>query len=144
MSKTPSTKLFNLIKSLSGSEKRYFKLFATKNKSNKTNKYVLLFEAIDMQVVFDDEKLKEIIYKNEPILSRKYSEIKAYLYDLILKSLHGYDEKSSVDFKIKGLLHSVRVLYKRSHYEDCKELLQKVKKLAYIYESFANILEVLN
>ena len=144
MPKTPSTKLFNLIKSLSGSEKRYFKLFASKNKADKTNKYILLFDAIDAQEEFDDEQLKAIIYADEPIQSRKYSELKAYLYDLILKSLHGFDEKSSVDFKIKGLLHSVRVLYKRSHYDDCKELLQKVKKLAYYYESFANILEVLN
>lgn len=144
MPKTPSTKLFNLIKSLSGSEKRYFKLFASNNKADKTSKYILLFDAIDLQETFDDEKLKAIIYADEPIQSRKYSELKAYLYDLILKSLHGYDEKSSVDFKIKGLLHSVRVLYKRSHYEDCKELLIKVKKLAYTYESFANILEVLN
>ena len=144
MPKTPSIKLFNLIKSLSGSEKRYFKLFASNNRADKTSKYILLFDAIDQQETFDDEKLKEIIYSNEPIQSRKYSELKAYLYDLILKSLHGYDEKSSVDFKIKGMLHSVRVLYKRSHYEDCKELLHKVKKLAYTYESFANILEVLN
>ncbi len=144
MPKTPSIKLFNLIKSLSGSEKRYFKLLTTTNKTDKTSKYILLFDAIDQQEVFDDEKLKEIIYANEEIYSRKYSELKAYLYDLILKSLHGYDEKSSVDFKIKGLLYSVRVLYKRSHYEDCKEILLKAKKLAYIYESFANILEVLN
>jgi tetratricopeptide (TPR) repeat protein len=144
MPKTPSTKLFNLIKSLSGSEKRYFKLFASNKKTDNTSKYLLLFDAIDLQEIFDDEKLKEIIYADEPIQSRKYSELKAYLYDLILKSLHGYDEKSSVDFKIKGMLHSVRVLYKRSHYEDCKEVLQKVKKLAYSYEHFTNILEVLN
>ncbi len=144
MPKTPSIKLFNLIKSLSGSEKRYFKLFVSNNQADKTSKYILLFDAIDLQEEFDDEKLKKIIYADEPIQSRKYSELKAYLYDLILKSLHGYDEKSSVDFKIKGLLHSVRVLYKRSHYEDCKEILHKVKKLAYSYESFANILEVLN
>ena len=144
MPKTPSTKLFNLIKSLSGSEKRYFKLFASNAKADKTNKYLLLFDAIDAQETFDDEKLKESVYAGEAIQSRKYSELKAYLYDLILKSLHGYDEKSSIDFKIKGLLHSVRVLYKRSHYDDCKEILLKVKKLAYLYESFANILEVLN
>lgn len=144
MPKTPSSKLFDLIKSLSGSEKRYFKLFASNNNADKTSKYILLFDAIDTQENFNDEQLKEIIYAGEPIHSRKYSELKAYLYDLVLKSLHGYDEKSSVDFKIKGLLHSVRVLYRRSHYEDCKELLQKVKSLAYSYESFANVLEVLN
>ena len=143
MPKTPSLKLFNLIKSLSGSEKRYFKLFATGNRAEKGSKYLTLFDAIDNQEIFDDEALKGVVYRGETILSRKYSELKAYLYDLILAALQSYDEKSSVDFKIKGMLQSVRVLYKRSHYEDCRDLLPKIKKLAYKYESFPNILEVL-
>jgi len=144
MPKTPSLKLFNLIKSLSGSEKRYFKLHATGNRTDKSSKYLLLFDAIDLQESFDDEALKAIVYQGQPIKSRKYSELKSYLYDLILTALQGYDEKSSVDFKIKGLLQSVRVLYKRSHYEDCRDLLPKIKKLVYKYESFSSILEVLN
>jgi tetratricopeptide (TPR) repeat protein len=143
MPKTPSLKLYNLIKSLSGSEKRYFKLFATGNRTDKSSKYLVLFDAIDGQEVFDDEALKKIVYQGEQILSRKYSELKAYLYDLILAGLQGYDEKSSIDFKIKGMLQSLRVLFKRSHYEDCRDLLPKIKKLAYKYESFPNILEVL-
>lgn len=141
MPKTPSKKLFDLIKSLSGSEKRYFKLFASNNKTDKTSKYILLFESIDQQENFDDEQLKEIVYAGEPIHSRKYSELKAYLYDLILRSLHGYDEKSSLNFKIKSLLHSVQVLYKRSHYEDCKEILHKVINLANTSERFSILLE---
>ena len=144
MPKTPSTKLFDLIKSLSGSEKRYFKLFVTNHKADKTSKYALLFDAIDAQEVYDDEALKALIYAGETIQSRKYSELKAYLYELILKSLHGYDEKTSIDFRIKGMLQSVRVLYKRSHYEGCKEILQKAKKIAYDHESFASILELLS
>jgi hypothetical protein len=143
MPKTPSLKLYNLIKSLSGSEKRYFKLFATGNRADKSSKYLVLFEAIDNQESFDDEELKKIVYQGEQIFSRKYSELKAYLYDLVLAGLRGYDEKSSIDFKIKGMLQSIRVLYKRSHYQDCRELLPKIKKLAYKYESFSNILEVL-
>ncbi|MFT5763175.1 MAG: hypothetical protein ACI8X3_000594, partial [Saprospiraceae bacterium] len=136
MPKTPSLKLYNLIKSLSGSEKRYFKLFATGNRADKSSKYLVLFEAIDNQESFDDEELKKIVYQGEQIFSRKYSELKAYLYDLVLAGLRGYDEKSSIDFKIKGMLQSIRVLYKRSHYQDCRELLPKIKKLAYKYESF--------
>lgn len=143
MPKTPSHKLFNLIKSLSGSEKRYFKLLVSGNKSDQSSKYIQLFDAIDGQNVFDDEALKSQIYADEPILSRKYSELKAYLYDLILKSLQGYDEKSSIDFKLKSMLLSVRVLFKRSHYDDCLDMLPKIKKLAYKYESFSHVLEVI-
>ncbi|MFT6321790.1 MAG: hypothetical protein ACJAT4_002720, partial [Granulosicoccus sp.] len=55
MPKTPSNKLFNLINSLSGSEKRYFKLFVNKNQTGKDNKYTLLFDAVDTQEISDDE-----------------------------------------------------------------------------------------
>ncbi len=143
MSKTPSSKLFDLIKSLSGSEKRYFKLHINKTNGDTTNKYIQLFDAIDRQETFDDLSLQKFIYKNEAIQSRKYSELKSYLYNQILKALQGFDEKSSIDYRLKGMLQSVRVLYKRGHYNDCKELLAKTKKLALKYEDFISLLEIL-
>ncbi len=143
MSKTPSHKLFNLVKSLSGSEKRYFKLAAKNNGADKVNKYLVLFDAIESQKAYNEEVLKELVYKNEVIESRKYSELKSYLYEMILKSLQQFDEKSSVDYRLKGMLQSIRVLFKRSHYDECKEILQKAKKLAYKYESYVSILETL-
>lgn len=142
MPKTPSNKLFQLIKSLSGSEKRYFKIFAHTG-DNKTNKYIQLFDAIDAQSIFDETALKKEIYKNKPIQSRKYSELKAYLYDLVLKSLQAYDEKSSIDYRLKGMLLSVRSLYKRSHFEACHDVLYKARKLSEKYEDFTTLLEIL-
>ncbi|MEO1258319.1 MAG: hypothetical protein AAFZ15_05965 [Bacteroidota bacterium] len=143
MAKTPSSKLFKLVKSLSGSEKRYFKLFiSTKDKGN--NKYAQLFDAIDAQIEFDEEALRHSVYGDEIIETRKYSELKSYLYDLILKSLQSYDEKSSVDYKLKNMLLGVRTLFKRSLFEDCKDILKKAKKLATQYEDFNSLIEVLD
>ncbi len=144
MSKTPSGKLFKLIKSLSGSEKRYFKLFVSNSREEKNNKYKQLFDAIDAQVVYDDAALKALIYNNQTIQTRKYSELKAYLYDLVLKSLQSYDEKTSIDFRAKGMLQSVRVLYKRSHYLEAKEILVKIKKLTLLHEAYLFVIEALN
>lgn len=143
MPKTPSHKLFQLIKSLTGSEKRYFKIFVNPTK-DKHNKYIQLFDLIDNQSIFEEEKLIKKIYGKEKIESRKYSELKAYLYDLILKSLQGFDEKTSIDYRLKGMLLSVRALFKRSHYNDCIELLHKAKKLAIKHEQHAIILEILS
>lgn len=140
MPKTPSSKLYDLIHALSGSEKRYFKIFV---KAEKNNKYIRLFDAIEAQGDFDDEVLQQKIYKGQAIESRKYSELKSYLYDLVLKSLQSFDEKSSIDYKLKGYLQSVRVLFKRGRFNDCKELLQKTKKTAHKYEDFTALLEVL-
>ena len=143
MSKTPSNKLFKLIKSLSGSEKRYFKLFAANKQGENSTKYIQLFDAIDLQETFDEAHLKKTIYENQPINSQKYSELKAYLYDLILKSLQGYDEKNSIDFRLKHMLLCIRVLYKRSHYAESLKILNRAKTLAYKYEDFICVVELL-
>lgn len=143
MPKTPSGKLYNLVKSLSGTEKRYFKVYVN-SQGNKENKYFQLFDAIDKQEEFDDEALKEAVYGNESIQSRKYSELKAYLYDLILKSLQSYDEKSSVGHRLKNMMQGIRVLFRRSLFDDCKGHLGKAKKLAYRYEQFNTVLEILD
>ncbi len=143
MPKTPSTRLFELVKSLSSSEKRYFKVFATKTSSSTSNKYLLLFNAIERQEKYDETPLKTLIYNGERIESRKFSELKNYLYELILKSLQSFDEKTSIDFKLKLMLNNVRVLAKRSLYAHCKDILKKIKKIAYQYEKFLVILEAL-
>ena len=143
MPKTPSNKLYKLIKSLNGSEKRYFKLYSNAKNDHKVNKYILLFDAIDLQEAYDEQSLRNIIYEGETVQTRKFSELKNYLYELLLKSLQAYDEKISIDYKLKRLLQSVRVLFKRSHYNECKELLQKARGLAEKYEHFMALLEIL-
>ena len=142
MPKTPSDKLYQLVHALSSSEKRYFKV-ASGQQSGKDNKYLRLFEAIEGQDQFDDNALKVHLYGTQHIQSRKYSELKGYLYDMILKSLQAYDEKSSVAYRLKHLLLSVRVLFRRSRFEDCKPLLAKARKLGQQYERFNTLLEIL-
>jgi hypothetical protein len=128
---------------LTGSEKRYFKLFV-RDTGGKTSKYILLFEAIEKQEVFDDEALRALVYPTEDIQSRKYSELKAYLYELILKSLQSYDEKTSVEYRLQHILSSIKVLFKRALFEDCKELLTKGTKLAKKYEQFHALLKIMD
>lgn len=141
MAKTPSEKLYRLIRALTPPEKRYFRLFV-RGKPERDSKYLLLFDTMAGMDTFDDEACCNIIYKNQPVESRKYSELKAYLYDLVLKSLQSYDEQSSVDYKLNHLLQSVSVLFKRGFYDDCRELLNKASKIARQYESFVHLLEI--
>lgn len=141
--KTPSSRLYDLIKSLTSAERRYFKLFIS-NKDGSSSKYVRLFDAILASSNFDDEQLQRVVYGSDKVESRKYSELKAYLYDLIIKSLQSYDEGSSVDYRLKNQLLGVRTLFKRSYFDDCKVLLAKVKKTAAEYEAFNVLVEVLD
>jgi len=142
MSKKYSDKLFKLVKSLSTAEKRYFKVVANK-KGDASNKYILLFDAIDAQDKFDDLALMKKVYNDEEIKSRKYSELKGYLFDVILKTLQSYDERSSVFNRISNLMSNVDVLFKRGHMQLCKDELRKAKKLALQYEEFTTLYEIL-
>jgi hypothetical protein len=141
MSKTPSDKLHRLVRSLSPAEKRYFRIFI-KGKPGVDTKYTQLFEAMAAAVQFDDEKWKRKIYKNQDIGSKKYAELKAYLFELVLKCLQNYDELHSTHQRLNQLLQSVAALFKRGHYADCRELLSKARKLAIQYESFSHQIEI--
>ena len=77
----PSTELFQLIKSLTKSEKRYFKLSSSLQSGEKN--YLKLFEAIELQNEYDEEAIKEQ-FKAETFIKHLPSE-KNHLYNLILK-----------------------------------------------------------
>ncbi|MEI6411278.1 MAG: hypothetical protein WCR52_17955 [Bacteroidota bacterium] len=141
MAKTPSDKLFRLIQSLTPAEKRYFRIFV-RGKTDRESKYLQLFEAVEATHVFDEASLRQKIYRDQPIESKKYSELKSYLYDLILKCLQAFDEQQSVDYRLNQLLQGLSVLYKRGHYDDCREQLQKAVKVARQYECFTHLLEI--
>lgn len=92
----PSNELFNLIKSLTKSEKRFFKLSSSIQSGEKN--YFKLFDYIDDQSEYDEAKLKEH-FKTERFIKHLPSE-KNHLYKLILKSLrqfHGDQNASSYD-----------------------------------------------
>ena len=69
--------LFELIKSLSKSEKRYFKVFTSVHKES--NNYVKLFNAIHDQNEYDEDALIEQ-FKNEDFI-RQFSVAKNYQTD---------------------------------------------------------------
>ena len=84
MSKKSSSDLFDLIKSLKQSEKRYFKIFSERHVIGEKNNYVMLFDAIDNMAEYDELAL----IKSNPFLKESLlSDQKYHLYGLILKSL---------------------------------------------------------
>ncbi|MBC7778368.1 MAG: hypothetical protein H7246_23250 [Phycisphaerae bacterium] len=141
MSKTPSDKLHRLVRSLTPAEKRYFRIFVRGTQGGDT-KYTQLFEALAAAEQFDEEKWRKKIYKSQDVGSKKYSELKAYLYELVLKCLQNYDESHTTQQRLNQLLQSVAALFKRGHYADCRELLAKARKLALQHESFAHQIEI--
>lgn len=142
MAKTPSDRLHRLIRSLSRTEKRYFRIYI-RGKTERDSKYLRLFELMDEMEVLDEGHLKRNLYGENPPSSTHYPQLKAYLYELILKCLQSFDEQQTAEHRINQLLQGVAALYKRGLYDDCLELLKRAARLAAQHEAFAHQLEVI-
>jgi len=96
---TGNDDLFQLIQSMSKSEKRYFKLDAQKSTSKGgKNKYVQLFDAINSMEVYDKVKLK-----NKPFVKHLSVE-KGELYRKILRSMRSFRSDKSTYAQIKEMI----------------------------------------
>lgn len=126
MSKQLSHQLFNLIKRLSKSEKRHFKLYVKRNNAEKEPFIVTLFDVLDKQTELDEEK----ILKAFPLLkSNTLSNHRANLYEQLLTSLrllHNNDPS----IRIKDLISYAEVLHMKGLYQQSLLQLAKAKQLA--------------
>lgn len=137
MSNKRSDTLFTLIKSLSKSEKRYFKLSETGN-SNK--KYLRLFELIDDQKAFNEEAILE----SEPLLKRsQFSNLKAHLYSKILRALRDFSLPSIAGVQIRELIDEAQILFNKSLYQQSSQRLNKAFSLASETDNLELQLEIL-
>jgi len=141
MQKQKKHALFSLIKSLTPSEKRYFKIFASKHIIGEMNLYVRLFDLIDQQKAYDE---KSILLHEKRIKKSFIRNLKKYLYGLILKSLTSHHHESSIEVRIHKMVHETEILYTKGLYDQCKTKLLKAKRLAYDHEKLYLIPEILN
>lgn len=132
--------LFTLIKSLSKSEKRYFKLFCGQTASEAN--YLKLFEAIDQQEEYDERKIRQK-FKSEKF-SKQLHVTKNYLLQLILKSLRNFHSKISKDAELKDALRNVEILYHKELYQQCKTELKKAEAVALAFEINSSLTEVMS
>ncbi len=132
--------LFLLIKSLSRTEKRFFKIYSSRHVIGTGNKYVDLFDAIDQLDKYDEEYLLEKFKKER--FTNRFPVAKAYLYELILKSMNQYHAQNSVHAQLLDNLRSIAFLFDKNLFEHAQRLLNKAKKAAYEYELIALLPEI--
>ncbi len=136
----PSTELFELIKSLSKSEKRFFKLSSSLQTGDKN--YLKIFDAIERQNEYNELTLKEV-FKNETFVNHFPSE-KNHLYKLILKSLRNYHSDNSINSVLKQEIKNVEILYKKALFKECNKFLIRAKKQAIENEKFYFLFELIS
>ncbi len=138
----PSNDLFDLIKSLDGQEKRYFKLFASKHTIGEQNIYVKVFDKISSQKKYNEEAVRKAA--GGQTAGKQFSVIKNYLYRMILKSLDSYYSGSSIDHKLNSMLHQVEILYNRGLFKQANKILNKAENTAEKFERYSVLMEILN
>ena len=132
--------IFLLIKSLSKSEKRYFKTGLGEKAINKN--YLKLFNIIDKQTVYNENEIKKV-FKEEKFVKQLHVT-KIYLTELILKSLRNYHSNKSINSKIINLLNDLEILFEKELYDLVYYRIKKAEEVALEYERLPYLLEVLN
>ena len=116
--------LFLLIKSLTGAEKRHFKLYTQRNPSNTKAKFVQLFALLDAAKVYNEEVL---LKKITAISRQQLPNIKAHLYGELLIALRLLHSEKNTDIQIRDQIDFARILYNRGLILQALKTLEKAK-----------------
>lgn len=133
--------LFDLIKSLSKSEKRFLKLNASA--TGVPGNLVNFFNSIEAEPEFKEELfVKKGKIKTDIIQSNNsQSEV---LYNFILKCLRSFHAENNASFIIKDEITNILNLFDKAQYKQCRKILNKQKQEAYRFERFHFILELIS
>jgi hypothetical protein len=131
--------LYELIKSLSKSEKRFFKL--TIQAEDHSSSITKLFDELEKAKEFDESKLLKSTRQKHKTLSQR--DIIQLTYDLILKSQRTFYAENISGYRIKDEISNLRNLFDKAQYKQCRKMLNKLKEEAYAEESFNFILEII-
>ncbi len=120
--------LFKLIKSMSKSEKRNFKLYVNRVQSKETARFIQLFDVLDKQKKYDEALLLQKI----PTIKRtQLSNQKRHLYKQLLTSLRLIHTQKNPDLQIREQLDYGKILYNKGLYMQSLKLLDRVKQQAF-------------
>ncbi|OFX44629.1 MAG: hypothetical protein A2046_01220 [Bacteroidetes bacterium GWA2_30_7] len=130
--------LYTLIKSLTSSEKGYFKKFIKGFYSEENKEYLKLFEIYDKANLYNEFQINKQITKF--IGNKRIDIFKSYLYETILKSLRAYNSNSNINIQIAELLADVEILLKKGLFNLASKKLHIAEKLAISYHKLKNLL----
>ncbi|NAW51728.1 hypothetical protein GNY06_10205 [Elizabethkingia argentiflava] len=118
--------LFVLIKSLSTSEKRQFKLYVNRLGVNTEAKFLLLFLELDRMNEYDES----IILAKKISTKQQLSNLKAHLYKQILVSLRMNPSLQNNRIHLREQLDFATILYQKGLYRQALKVLDKAKQNA--------------
>lgn len=119
--------VFNLVKSLTKSEKRSFKLYLKRIQKEGNLKFAKLFKLMDKMEVLNETVLQSRL---GAISIHQFSNLKRNLYAHLLTCLRLLDTPKKIDIQIRELLDFAELLYDRGLYLQALKILNKAKDKA--------------
>lgn len=131
--------LFDLIKSLSGSEKRHFRLYSAIQPG--AANYKMLFDELERLPYYEETKLRSKL-AHHPV-SRHWAFNKQYLHGKILESLCLTRLRDDADSEVGNLLESYKVLKEKGLGSQANRFLRRAKKKARDNDLFTRLYSII-
>lgn len=125
---TPSAELFELIKSMTQSEKTYFKKYSRLHTVGSENSYLLLFDAICRQEAYDEKKVIKQLAGHDFV--KHFAVVKNYLYARVLDALESYHRDANVTTQVRRAITRAEILHRKGLYGQSIKLAEKTKRTA--------------
>lgn len=133
-----TTDLFDLIHSMSGTEKAYVKKYARLHSKEAHNNYLELFNAIENQKEYDEPALL-LKFKGRKF-TRQFSVAKNYLYNQILQAMDAYHKSSYSE--VRKLIHQTEFLINKGLLDQAERTIRKAEKIAKQFEIPGTVVEI--
>lgn len=134
MPRTASDALYQLIHSLSRTEKGYVKKYCSRHILGDGNDYLHLFDVLEAQPAYDDKGLREALASTS--LLKRLPSVKNYLYQQILEAMRAYHAAKSPEREITELLLDADFLWEKALYEQAMRRVQKAKDLCVAHDEY--------
>lgn len=130
------TSLVLLINSLSKTERK--KISSDLSISDSRADYVYLYKLIDKNQLNAHDKIKELFFQECP--SAAFNTAVNHLFDKLLTNLTQLRTNQDSFYSLFDLLLKAKVLYEKSIFQECFQLLEKVQSEAIHFENFSILL----
>ncbi len=133
-----SDNLAYMVRSLSKSEKRYFRLIAGMHEGQK--EYVKLFDLLEREDGTIDEVKEKFKKQNNGV---SFEMAGKQLYKVLMKTFLLFEQEGSVENTIMQAIREAKILFDRQIYEECFKVLRKARALAGKHENNLYLLLIL-
>jgi len=133
--------LFQLIKALNKSEKKFFTQYVNLYEKGSSPMYLQVFDFFNLEESYDEEKLFKKF--RDPLFKKNYAVTKHYLKNLIVKTLRHGELTVREDRDLTVFILDVKRLMAKGLFGMAKKMIEKLKEEANTEEKFMDVVNLI-